>query len=87
MFIEVNKERSGEKIASAKMAIRKMAEDRERISVPRLIAMTGLSRGFFYKDPEVRAEIDRAMERQAIKKVWQRAWAIRKHSPNMTCAK
>ena len=64
-MIEANKERSGEKIASAKMAIRKMAEDGERISVPRLMTMTGLSRGFFYKNPEVRAEIDRAMERQA----------------------
>lgn len=64
-MIEANKERSGEKIASAKMAIRKMTEDGERISVPRLMAMTGLSRGFFYKNPEVRAEIDRAMERQA----------------------
>ena len=26
---------------------------------------TGLSRGFFYKNPEVRSEIDRAMEQQA----------------------
>ena len=27
--------------------------------------MTGASRGFFYKNPIVRAEIDRAMEQQA----------------------
>lgn len=64
-MIEMNRERSGEKITTAKAAIRKMAEDGERISVPRLMKMTGLSRGFFYKNPEVRAEIDRAMERQA----------------------
>lgn len=60
-----NKERSDEKVASAKRAIRKLMEDGERISVPQLMKMTGLSRGFFYKNAIVRAEIDRAMEQQA----------------------
>lgn len=64
-MIETNKERSDEKIASAKRAIRKLMEDGERISVPQLMKMTGLSRGFFYKNAIVRAEIDRAMEQQA----------------------
>ncbi len=64
-MIEMNRERSVEKVTEAKAAIRKMAEDGERISVPRLMKMTGLSRGFFYKNPEVRSEIDRAMEQQA----------------------
>ncbi len=64
-MIEINKERSDEKIASAKRAVRKLMEDGERISVPQLMKMTGLSRGFFYKNAIVRAEIDRAMEQQA----------------------
>ena len=64
-MIETNKERSDEKVASAKKAIRKLMEDGERISVPQLMKMTGLSRGFFYKNAIVRAEIDRAMEQQA----------------------
>ena len=64
-MIETNKERSDEKVASAKRAIRKLMEDGERISVPQLMKMTGLSRGFFYKNAIVRAEIDRAMEQQA----------------------
>lgn len=64
-MIEINKERSDEKIASAKRAIRKLMEDGERISVPQLMKMTGLSRGFFYKNAIVRAEIERAMEQQA----------------------
>lgn len=64
-MIETNKERSDEKVASAKRAIRKLMEDGERISIPQLMKMTGLSRGFFYKNAIVRAEIDRAIEQQA----------------------
>lgn len=64
-MIEVNRERSDEKIAAAKRAIRKLLDQGERISVPQLVKMTGASRGFFYKNPIVRAEIDRAMEQQA----------------------
>ncbi len=64
-MIETNKERSDEKVASAKRAIRKLMENGERISVPQLMKMTGLSRGFFYKNAIVRAELDRAMEQQA----------------------
>lgn len=64
-MIELNKERSDEKVSSAKTAIRKLLEDGERISVPQLMKMTGFSRGFFYKNPTVRAEIDRAVEQQA----------------------
>lgn len=64
-MVEINRERSDEKIAAAKMAIRKMLEEGDRISVPQLMKMTGLSRGFFYKNPTVRAEISRALEGQA----------------------
>lgn len=64
-MIEVNRERSDVKIESAKLAIRKLMEDGERISIPKLMKMTGLSRGFFYKNATVRKEIDRAIEQQA----------------------
>ena len=33
-MVEINRERSDEKIAAAKLAIRKMLEEGERISVP-----------------------------------------------------
>lgn len=64
-MIELNKAKSDEKIAAAKLAIRKMMEEGDRISVPQLMKMTGLSRGFFYKNPTVRAEINQALEQQA----------------------
>ena len=64
-MIEMNRERSDEKIAAAKLAIRKLLDQGERVSVPQLVKMTGASRRFFYKNPIVRAEIDRAMEQQA----------------------
>jgi predicted RNase H-like nuclease (RuvC/YqgF family) len=64
-MIELNREKSDEKIAAAKLAIRKMLEDGDRISIPQLMKMTGLSRGFFYKNPVVRAEINQALEQQA----------------------
>ena len=64
-MIELTREKSDEKIAAAKLAIRKMLEDGDRISIPQLMKMTGLSRGFFYKNPVVRAEINQALEEQA----------------------
>lgn len=64
-MIELNRARSDEKIAAAKLAIRKMIEDGDKISIPQLMKMTGLSRGFFYKNPTVRAEINQALEQQA----------------------
>lgn len=64
-MIIINKERSNEKIASARIAIRRLLEDGERISIPKLMKMTGLSRGFFYKNSTIRSEIDRAIEQQA----------------------
>ena len=64
-MIEVNRERSEEKIDAAKRAIRKLLEQGERVSVPQLVKMTGASRGFFYKNETVRKEMDRALEQQA----------------------
>ena len=52
-MLEVNHKQSVEKIQRAKLAIQEMIEE------------TGLSRGFFYKNPEVRKAVDRALQLQA----------------------
>jgi len=64
-MITVNRKRSEEKIARAKKAIRELQMEQERITVPKLMKMTGLSRGFFYKNPTVRREMDDAVQGQA----------------------
>lgn len=40
-------------------------EDGEKVTIPKLMKMTGFSRGFFYKNPIIRSQIDKVMERQA----------------------
>lgn len=42
-----------------------MIEDEDKVTIPKLIQKTGLSRGFFYKNPEVREEVDQALQQQA----------------------
>lgn len=64
-MIEGNQKKSREKIETARRAIYDMIADRERITVPKLMKKTGLSRGFFYKNPTIREEMDRAVEQQA----------------------
>ena len=64
-MIACNKKTSEEKINRAVTEIRQMLAEEEKVTVPKLVKRTGLSRGFFYKNPIVRAEIDRAMEQQA----------------------
>ena len=64
-MIERNRKVSEEKISRAKSAIREMIEDEEKVTIPKLMKKTGLSRGFFYKNATVRKEIDRALNLQA----------------------
>ena len=64
-MVEMNHKQSGEKIQRAKTAIREMIEEEDKVTIPKLIQKTGLSRGFFYKNPEVREEVDRAAQQQA----------------------
>lgn len=64
-MIERNRQVSEEKISRAKSAIREMIEEEEKVTIPKLMKKTGLSRGFFYKNPTVRKEIDRALDLQA----------------------
>lgn len=53
------------RITEAKLAIQEMVEEEEKVTVPKLIQKTGLSRGFFYKNQEVRKAVDRALQLQA----------------------
>lgn len=64
-MVEMNHKQSEEKIQRAKTAIREMIEEEDKVTIPKLIQKTGLSRGFFYKNPEVREEVDRALQQQA----------------------
>ena len=64
-MIEENQKKSKEKIELAQCAIQDMISNKERISVPKLMKKTGLSRGFFYKNPIVRDTMNEAIEQQA----------------------
>lgn len=63
-MIALNKKSSEEKIERAKKAIFKMLDEGDKVTVPKLMEKTGLSRGFFYKNPIIRREMDKAMEQQ-----------------------
>ena len=62
-MIEENQRKSKEKIELALQAIQDMLANKERISVPKLMKKTGLSRGFFYKNPTVRDTLNQATGR------------------------
>lgn len=64
-MVALNKKTSEEKIERARRTIIEMVDDGEKVNIPRLMERTGLSRGFFYKNPIVRRELDRALELQA----------------------
>ena len=61
-MIEENQKKSKEKIELAQRTIQDMISNKERISVPKLMKKTGLSRGFFYKNPIVRDTMNEAIE-------------------------
>ena len=65
-MLEVYHKQSVEKIQRAKLAIQEMIEEEDKVTVPKLMQKTGLSRGFFYKNPEVRKAVDRAGRVQAV---------------------
>ena len=64
-MIEENQRKSKEKIELALQAIQDMLANKERISVPKLMKKTGLSRRFVYKNPTVRDTLNQAVEQQA----------------------
>ena len=64
-MIEENQRKSKEKICLAQQTIHDMVANKERITVPKLMKKTGLSRGFFYKNPTIRDFMNQAIEEQA----------------------
>ena len=64
-MLELNKKKSEEKVTSAVNTIREMVVEKEKVSIPKLMKKTGLSRGFFYKNPTVRDTLNQAVEQQA----------------------
>ena len=64
-MIEENQRKSKEKIELALQAIQDMLANKERISVPKLMKKTGLSRGVFYRNPTVRETLSQAVVQQA----------------------
>ena len=64
-MIALNKQASSEKIERARKEICRLVEEEEKVTIPKLMEKTGLSRGFFYKNPIIRKELDRVMEQQA----------------------
>lgn len=63
-MVALNAERSKEKIEMAKKTIWDMVDKEEKVTIPKLMQKTGLSRGFFYKNHTIRRELDRALECQ-----------------------
>ena len=61
-MLAVNKKRNKRKIDTAKKEIYKMLENGEKVTVTKLIEQTGLSRGFFYKNMQVRQRLEEAVK-------------------------
>ena len=63
-MVSLNRQISEAKMELARRTIFEMLDEGEKISVPKLIIKTGLSRGFFYKNPTIRRLVAEAMEKQ-----------------------
>ena len=63
-MIEITQAESQRKMENARNAIADMLSNMERVTVAGLVRKTGLSRGFFYKNPTIREELDNAIRTQ-----------------------
>lgn len=63
-MLAFNKETSREKVELARKTILEMVDDGIKVTVPKLMTKTGLSRGFFYKNPTIRKLLDEVQEQQ-----------------------
>lgn len=63
-MVAIVHEESDRKMRIAKKAIAEMVNKKEKVTVSALVEKTGLSRGFFYKNPAVRIELDYAKCKQ-----------------------
>lgn len=59
-------ERSKQKVETAKREIQEMLESKEKITVAALIQKTGFSKGFFYRNEEMRRVVNEAMHQQSV---------------------
>ena len=62
-MVEMNQERSEAKISVAAQADQNCSFG-EKVTVSKLMKMTGLSKGFFYKNVVIRSQISEALDRQ-----------------------
>lgn len=65
-MIEVCHEQSVRKMRIAKKEIEKMLESSEKITVTALVRKTGFSKGFFYRNDEMRRLVNEAMHQQSV---------------------
>ena len=63
-MIEITQAESQRKMEIARNAIADMLNNMERVTVAGLVRKTGLSRGFLYKNPTIREELDNAIKTQ-----------------------
>ena len=63
-MLECNRKASDEKVERARKAIFELMDSGEKVTVPKLMEKTGLSRGFFYKNQSVRQTLDKVQEQQ-----------------------
>lgn len=64
-MVEQNKKESQEKIDRAIQAIKEMLDKNEKVVVCTLVKRTGLSRAFFYKNPQVNSMLETARKKQS----------------------
>lgn len=65
-MVECSLERSKQKVETAKREIQEMLESKEKITVATLIQKTGFSKGFFYRNEEMRRVVNEAMHQQSV---------------------
>ena len=65
-MVECSLERSKQKVETAKREIQEMLESKEKITVAALIQKTGFSKGFFYRNEEMRMVVNEAMHQQSV---------------------
>ena len=68
-MVSINREKSQEKIAFAKRTIDEMLERKEKVTIAALAKYTGLSKGFFYSNSEVRDAVNKALLQQGAGKI------------------
>lgn len=63
-MIKSNKKNSRFKVNESKKIIAELLKNKEKVTVAKLVKMTGFSRAFFYNNAEVRMVLDRAKIQQ-----------------------